>query len=32
VHFQGFNCERMKTQALNLSTVMQIKIKQENNK
>ena len=31
-HFQGFNCERMKTQALNLATVMQIKIAQENNK
>ena len=32
LHFQGFNCERMKTQALNLATVMQIKIAQENNK
>ena len=31
-HHQGFNCERMKTQALNLATVMQIKIAQENNK
>jgi hemoglobin len=31
-HFQGFNCERMKTQALNLATVMQIKIAQENKK
>jgi hemoglobin len=30
LHFQGFNCERMKTQALNLATVMQIKIAQEN--
>lgn len=32
VHSEGFNCERMKTQALNLATVMQIKIAQENNK
>jgi hemoglobin len=32
LHFQGFNCERMKTQAQNLATVMQIKIAQENNK
>jgi hemoglobin len=32
LHFQGFNCERMKTQALNLATVMQIKIAQENKK
>ena len=32
VHAEGFNCERMKTQALNLATVMQIKIAQENNK
>lgn len=32
VHYQGLYCERMKTQALNLATVMQIKIAQENNK
>jgi hemoglobin len=32
MHCQGLNCERMKTQALNLATVMQIKIAQENNK
>jgi hemoglobin len=32
VHCQGLNCERMKTQALNLATIMQIKIAQENNK
>lgn len=31
-HFAGFNCERMKTQAQQLSTVMQIKIAQENQK
>lgn len=28
--FQGFNCERMKNQAHNLSTIMQIKIAQQN--
>lgn len=32
MHCQGLNCERMKTQALNLATVMQIKIAKENNK
>ncbi|MFY8213405.1 MAG: group III truncated hemoglobin [Flavobacterium sp.] len=32
INCQGLNCERMKTQALNLATVMQIKIAQENNK
>jgi hemoglobin len=32
LHFQRFNCERMKTQAQNLATVMQIKIAQENHK
>ena len=28
-HCQGFTCDRMKTQAQNLSTIMQIKIAQE---
>ena len=28
-NFQGFNCERMKNQAHNLSTIMQIKIAQQ---
>ncbi|MEY4432939.1 MAG: hypothetical protein RLZZ44_1069 [Bacteroidota bacterium] len=30
-NFEGFNCERMKNQAHNLSTIMQIKIKQQEN-
>ncbi|MEN9336709.1 MAG: hypothetical protein RLZZ500_1696 [Bacteroidota bacterium] len=29
-NFEGFNCERMKNMAHNLSTIMQIKIKQKN--
>jgi hemoglobin len=28
-NFEGFNCERMKNQAQNLSTIMQIKIAQQ---
>ena len=28
-NFEGFNCERMKNQAYNLSTIMQIKIAQQ---
>ena len=28
-NFEGFNCERMKNQAHNLSTIMQIKIAQQ---
>jgi hemoglobin len=28
-HFEGFNCERMKNMAHNLSTIMQIKIAQQ---
>ena len=31
-NFEGFNCERMKNQAHNLSTIMQIKIAQQKEK
>ena len=31
-NFEGFNCERMKNMAHNLSTIMQIKIAQSNEK
>ncbi len=31
-NFKGFNCERMKNQAHNLSTIIQIKIAQQKNK